>query len=506
MKTIFIHPATVLVAMITSMVLFEAPAAEAAGKVLVVFVHGFRGADSIERAQYQFQNENRDVKSAAFAEFLPYYNAFNGFLTSNSVPNTDFVAFKYNTFRYSNVGAGRFLNMVLKGQIPVDPNFPFNNTLPKGAKLGDYDRIYLITQSNGSLVVREAILQALGLKDDSTGPGHGSVNYPRVLARVPLPNKETKNTFLKIEKDDHLIRAYQKATVFDICPILGGPAAARSAAKPMARFAELNPFGKHNEWLFSEHNVEMYNNLLSDRHYTFCIVGDVHTGGIWKQLNGASEPRWPLVFGKVTSFFRLLNWRSENLKWLIHFERARGKDPEHHIEFFQQFEGKDTCGIADVATNNRLYQLAQEVAVQDAFKSDHLFQQNFELRIGMDGNGAVKPYAQNMSTNVDDYSISDFAAVYRNGSIYHTVMDGFFEREQTQHDAADGHFKIKPTTRMALNERHTILVFYKPLLDRIGAEMFGNGFQQWYASRERRPPANQPRNTIQLTAIDATAP
>jgi len=407
---------------------------------LVIFVHGFSGSELIEKTG------NMDTDFTVIRDRI----AQKAKQVSASV---SFGTFKYDTRKYSNVAAGRMLNLMLLGKIPVDPLYPTVNQITEPLTTHPASEIIFITISNGNLVVREALLQALGKMDPEYM--HHSISYHRAFVKAARLGVN-ESTFLNIAHDEGLVSLYQRATVFDVSPILGGTADARGA--PLGHFSELNPFGSHERWLFNETNAKAYNDLLSNRHYTYLICGDMNTRGIWNFFTGTSRnPKWNFLQW-FTAVIESPHWIRNNFEWLKNYERGRGIDDAHHIEYYQNFS-------ADPYAN---YQNAKEA--MDSFVMSPLSQSEFQTSPdfneplfhsqfkGRIESASKNFFARAMETNKDDYLLDELArAHYPVTKDYLEIFSGFqspFPKDYTMPD------------------RHTILMFYQPLIHEIVERIF----------------------------------
>lgn len=395
--------ARIACAFFTVLGLFLIPSESQAARKLFVFIHGFGGNQIIERL-YQETTPER----ASVGEFNAFYDEILKRAKSSST-EVDIVAFKFDTQQFKDELAGRALNQVLLGDYPVDSRYPLSNVLPERYRNTYPDEVNFITLSNGNLVLREAIAQA------------------------------------NVNQDARLLGIFRRSRVFDISPILGGAADARGAFLT-ERYEELDPFQKDMKGLFSEKEVSLYNASIQDRHYTYLICGDPFTRGIWNFFFETGEnPSWNM-WNWVSVSIQFKSWINENLFWLFNYERARGKDSRHHIEFAQNFEHAPSYAYQSYV--RQLKKFMERPRILKAF--DHHSDQknlmeNWNDRKLRERDGF---YGKKLSSELNDYAWKHI------GEVYSDPLDKTYEK------------------LMSLTERHTLLVFYKPLIQIILDESF----------------------------------
>ncbi len=424
-------------------------------RTLIVYVHGFGGDEVLGRAI----NRDRDGAVATFGEFLGFRAVFAAYLAARErMDDVRELVYRYNTHDNPNIAGARVLNLQLKGAGIHGPVLD--------ARRG-FDRIEFITLSNGNLVVREAILQAHGEVDSKTYPGRAP---PRWSSRPESIRKEEWEQGITVE-DPELLALYRKARVFDVSPILAGAADARGAML-LPRYTELSPFGSHQSWLFSDAAVEQYETSIEGRHRTFLICGDPFTRGIWNLWTKENRaPLWnPLLI--LSSIVKKQSWRKGNQDWLVRFERARGQGRDSHVEYVP-VQGTDSgdlyCDQADYDEGLTGLFLGKDGKIQPRwsriFSPDKVGERatrQFQDRLSLAGKGY---FSQPMTLAAADYDLDAFRLAHPEDSKYHDVLLGGLLRKQT--------------AKRTLDERHTSLVFYLPLIHRIGIEIFGPDFGVW---------------------------
>jgi hypothetical protein len=444
-------------------------------KKLIVFVHGYAGSQLIDEARQRARTPV-EVEKAFYGDYVAMVGVFQDYLKSHERQDVGFFTFKYNTFKNSNVESARVLNMGLSGLVHERSAFPSkigkHNSLPEGTTANDYTEIFFVTLSNGNLVVREAVLEAFGLRDDRSS-GKGSLNYKKILSKTDSSIR-VPASFTQIQPEEDLQNLYLRSSIFDVSPILGGASDARGALFPK-RHGEIDPFGRHHQWLFSEKNIEVYDRAVEGRHHTFFVVGDTHTRGLWQYWCKTKTAAMNFL-NHMGTFYRGYNWKAAHLGWFARFERARGEDREHHVEYMPMFPADNYCTRDEYLRGNQLFQAARSVEGR-LLQRQTQESTSIQARLAQRSDLPADYFLEEMSVNPADYYAKEIVAMHGRDSYAKKFARDFFNKDGSP----------KSADEIRLSERHSVLVYYKPLIQRIGQEIFGKDFVEWF---EREAPAS----------------
>ncbi|MEK7690715.1 MAG: hypothetical protein AAB425_06820, partial [Bdellovibrionota bacterium] len=156
------------------------------------------------------------------------------------------------------------------------------------------------------------------------------------------------------------------------------------------------------------------------------------------------------------------------------FERGRAKGADRHVEFVPN-DGGDAVGNAQSGCTHSSYEAGNREMLAKVKIADE--QPRAQAQIAdRQARSLSRPsfYREQIRTHPSLYFLDTLAKVHPVGTKYNRkIFDGVCPDGQSPPIPLPDQLPI-------LSERHTILAYYKPIIRRIGAQIYGGDFATWF--------------------------